>query len=48
MKEDYSTLTAELPIMVHVFINKVDLGNSLIKVSYHVPVHRGQLIARLG
>jgi hypothetical protein len=33
MKEDYSTLTAEVPVVVHVFLNKVDLGNSLIKVS---------------
>jgi hypothetical protein len=34
MKEDYSTLTAEIPIVVHVFMNKVDLGNNLIKVSF--------------
>lgn len=33
MKEDYSTLTAEVPIVVHVFLNKANLGNSLIKVS---------------
>jgi hypothetical protein len=36
MKEDYSTLTAEVPIVVHAFLNKVDLGNSLIKVSYYI------------
>jgi hypothetical protein len=41
MKEDYSTLTAEVPIVVHVFLNKVDLGNSLIKVSYRIQMSRG-------
>jgi hypothetical protein len=40
MKEDYSTLTAEVPIVVHVFLNKVELGNSLIKVSYQIRLSR--------
>ena len=44
MKEDYSTLTAEVHIVVHVFLNKVDLGNSLIKVGYQVPVHLAKLM----
>ena len=38
MKEDFSTLTAELPIVLHVFLNKVDLGNSLIKVRFQIRV----------
>jgi len=38
MEEDYSTLTAEIPIVVHVFLNKVDLGNRLIKVSFQIRI----------
>jgi hypothetical protein len=44
MKEDYSTLTAEVPIVVHVFLNKVDLGNSLIKVSYYIQIYTTELM----
>jgi len=47
MKEDFSTLTAEVPIVVHVFFNKVDLGNSLIKVRYQVLVRWTVADARL-
>ena len=39
-KEDYSTLTAEIPIVVHVFLNKVELGNNLIKVSHRIWLSR--------
>jgi hypothetical protein len=40
MKEDYSTLTAAIPIVVLVFLNKVELGNNLIKVSHRIWLSR--------